>query len=301
MSQVTTRAILAAAVATSGTFTVAYPVGFTAGHFKTGKKHLMNALQRSMEAPKDFTISFGATVATITYLGATTIPAGSEVFVQFDAADMSEPNYTSRRGLTTNALGQQRLMFDNVVGFHLGSPVASSTTALRAAAAIGGAGLITLLAAGQVFDVPRNVQITSSGNDSGTVYTVTGRDEYGAVVVSTITGPNTTTVQGTKAYKSITSISASVTPTGNISIGFGNVLGLPAFIGGAGNIIREILDGAVATAGTLVAGVVSTATAATGDVRGTYVPNSAPDGSRTYQLVVYLEEPTYLGAPQFGS
>jgi hypothetical protein len=299
MTQVTIRTILAAAVATAGTFTVSYPVGFTAGHFKTGKKHLMVALQRTMEAPKDFTISFGAAAATVTYLGATTIPANSEVFVQMDGADMSEPNATSRRAITTNALGQQRIMFDNVVAFHLGSPAASSTTALRAAAAIGSAGAITLLAAGLVFDMPRNVQVTSSGVDTGTTYTVTGKDEYGATVVENITGPNASTTQGKKAFKSITSISAGTTPVGNISLGFGNVLGLPCFIGGAGNIVREILDGAVATAGTLAAGVTSTATATTGDVRGTYIPNSAPDGSRTYQLVVFLEEPTYLGAPQF--
>lgn len=301
MSQISTRVILAANVATSGTFTVAYPAGYTSGHFKTGRRHQMVALQRLMEAPKDFTVSFGATSATVTYLGATTIPAGSEVFVQFDYADMAEPAFSSRRAITTNSIGQQRLFFESVVGINLGSPVAAATAALRASAAVGSAGNIPLLAAGQVFDVPRNVTITSSGVDTGTVYTITGRDEYGSVVISTLTGPNATTVGTTKTYKSVTSISANVTPVGNISIGFGNVLGLPAFIGGAGNILREILDGAVATAGTLVAGVVSTPTAATGDVRGTYVPNSAPDGSRTYQLVAYLEEPTYLGAPQFGS
>jgi hypothetical protein len=299
MSRVTVRTILAAAVATSGTFTVAFPTGFTAGHFKVGKKHRMVALQRLMEAPKDFTVAF-TTLATITYLGATTIPAGSEVFVELDTIDMSEPDYTSRRGLTTSKLGQQRALFDNVVAFHLGSPSTASTTSLRAAAAIGGAGLITLIEAGKTFDVPRCVSITSSGNDSPTTYTVTGVDEYGVTVVENITGPNTTTVNCLKALKTVTSISANVTPTGNISIGNSTKLGLPLFIAGAGSIIREILDNAAATAGTLVAGVVSTPTATTGDVRGTYIPNSAPDGSRTWELVVYLGDPTYLGAPQFG-
>lgn len=299
MSRITQRVVLGTAVATSGTFTVSYPTGYLAGHFRTGKRHRMVALQRLMEAPKDFTIAFNAASATVTYLGATTIPAGQEVFVEMDAADVSEPEFTSRRGLTTNALGQQRVLFENVVAFHLGSPSASSTSSLRAAASHAG-GALTLIAAGQTFDFPRNLQITSSGNESGVTYTVTGRDEYGVTVVENITGPNATTVQGNKAFKSITSVSASGASAGNVSLGPGNRLGFPVFVPGAGSIVREILDNAVATAGTLAAGATGTATATTGDVRGTYIPNSAPDGTRTYELVVYLGDPTYLGAPQFG-
>lgn len=298
MARITIRTILAADVATSGTFTVAFPTGYTAGNFKTGKRHRMNALGRPMEAPKDFTVAF-TTLATITYLGATTIKAGTEVFVELDIADTNEPEYTSRRAVTTNKLGIPRVLWDNVIAFTLGSPKALSTTSLRAAAAIGGAGALTLITAATVFDVPRNVTTTSSGNDSASTYTVVGTDEYGNTLVENIAGGNVATVQGKKAFKTITSITAAGAGTGNISFGHGDVLGLPVFIPGAGNIIREILDSAAATAGTLAAGSTATQTATTGDVRGTYIPNSATDGSRTYQLVVYLEDPTYLGGPQF--
>lgn len=297
MSRITTRTILAAAVATSGTFTVAFPVGYTAGHFKVGKRHRMVALQRLMEAPKDFTVAF-TTLATITYLGATTIPAGTEVFVELDSIDMGEPDFTSRRAITTSRIGQQRALFENVVAFHLGSPAAASTTSLRASAAHAG-GAMTLIAAGQTFDVPRAIQITSAGNDSATIFTVVGTDEYGATLTENVTGPNATSVTGLKAFKTITSVTTPGATVGAVSLGTGTKLGLPVFVPGAGNILREILDSAVATAGTLVAGVVTTPSAVTGDVRGTYIPNSLPDGLRTYQLVAYLEEPTYLGAPQF--
>jgi hypothetical protein len=300
MSRITQATFLSAAVATSGTFTVGYPTGYTPGHFKVGRKHRMVALQRLMEAPKDFTVSFGATVATITYLGATTIPAGAQVFVEFDTADMNEPDLTSRRGLTTSKIGQQRVLFESVVAFTLGSPLALSTTSIRAAAAIGAGGAVSgLLTAGLTMDVPRNVTTTSSGNDAATVYTVTGTDEYGNTLVENIAGGNVATVQGKKAFKTVTGISASAAGVGNISFGRGDTLGLPVHIPGAGNILREIIDGAAATAGTLANGVVVTQTATTGDIRGTYIPNSATDGSRTFEIVAYLADPTYIGGPQF--
>src|SRR3546814_12264627 len=46
-------------------------------------------------APVDFTVSFGASEATITYLGETTLPAGTRVFVQFDelGAGASRPDF----------------------------------------------------------------------------------------------------------------------------------------------------------------------------------------------------------------
>lgn len=295
----TVTAVLGANVATSGTFDVSYPTGFNAGHFKVGRRHRLVANQRSMEAPKDFTISFGASAATITYLGATTIPAGSTVFVELDAGGFSEPDETSIEANLTSKLGTPRVVLNPMVLVEFGAPVALSTTALRAAAAIGGAGAVTLIAAATTFDVPRNVTTTSSGNDSGTTYTVTGEDDYGNTVVENIAGGNIATSQGNKAFKKITSIVASGAGTGNISFGFGDKLGFPVHVPGAGNIVREILDGAAATAGTLAAGSTSTQTATTGDVRGTYIPNSATNGSRTYEVLLALAEPTYRGGPQF--
>jgi hypothetical protein len=96
-------------------------------------------------------------------------------------------------------------------------------------------------------------------------------------------------------------VSLSAASAGNISVGFGNVLGIPAYLPNATFILREIADNATATAGTVVAGLslATRPTATTADVRGTCVPNAAPDGSRDYSLLVALTDPTFLGATQF--
>jgi hypothetical protein len=47
----------------------------------------------------------------------------------------------------------------------------------------------------------------------------------------------------------------------------------------------------------LATGTVSTAT--TADVRGTYDPNVACDGSKGFKLIVALQDPQFLGNPQY--
>ena len=68
---------------------------------------------------------------------------------------------------------------------------------------------------------------------------------------------------------------------------------------GTGYVIRELLNGAPATAGTVVAAVDTAATATTGDVRGTYDPNAAADGDRVFQLFAFLPDPSDRGEAQF--
>jgi hypothetical protein len=148
-------------------------------------------------------------------------------------------------------------------------------------------------------DVPRNIILTSAGNDSGITFSVVGMDVYGNTVKETITGANAGIAAGKKAFSSITSIAASAASADTVKIGWGNVLGLPAFLPNAKHILAEFQDGAAATAGTTVAGVQSKPTATTGDVRGTYVPNAAPDATKAYGLLVALPDPGYLGADQF--
>jgi hypothetical protein len=125
---------------------------------------------------------------------------------------------------------------------------------------------------------------------------VTGTDEYGNVLVES--SASGTSLTGNKAFKTITGISVSADVTG-LTVGTGTKLGLPAFLADTVDVLREILDGAAATAGTIVAGVIATATATTGDVRGTYTPNSAPNGTRVYELIAALRNPAFKGAAQF--
>jgi hypothetical protein len=70
------------------------------------------------------------------------------------------------------------------------------------------------------------------------------------------------------------------------------------FLPQVGAVLGELQDGAKATAGTIVAGVSSVATATTGDVRGTYTPNATPDASKAFQLIVALADPFDMGVSQ---
>ena len=65
------------------------------------------------------------------------------------------------------------------------------------------------------------VSINSSADDSGVTFTITGTDINGKTQTEgAITGPDTTTVQSTLAYKTVTSIVTSGTLTGNVKIGY---------------------------------------------------------------------------------
>lgn len=112
------------------------------------------------------------------------------------------------------------------------SPAAASTTYFRAAAAIAGAGALTLLqsdfaAAGAINGCGYRLTITSSGDDSGTTYTIVGIP-VGSTESTTVTqaGGNPTST-GTTYWQQITSITAGSAATGNVSIGFAANLALP--------------------------------------------------------------------------
>lgn len=284
--------ILASQVATGGTFTVAYPSGYDAGAFKYAKTHKMWALQTLFESPKNFTVSFGAASATVTYNGTTTLPAGTRVSFQFNEQGADD---------VSDAAVQDVIKVDTVpvALVTLGAPATSDDDYFRAAASISAGGALTLLKT--TLDVPRNIIITSAGDDSGDTFTVTGTDQYGATVVETIAGANAGIASGVKAFKTVSGIVASGASAGTVKVGFGDVLGLPFFLGSAAHVLKELQDNAAATAGTAVAGLSpnTKSTATTADVRGTYDPNAACDGSKVFQLLVALPAGAHKGNAQY--
>lgn len=163
-----------------------------------------------------------------------------------------------------------------------------------------GAGVTTRVAADgttrYVLDVPRNVTVAASGANVATV-TVVGYDVYGQRMTETLAAPSTSTVAGNKAFKEILSVTFSATPGSTVSVGFGDKFGLPYRVIDAGYIISVKWAGVLADdAGTFVAAVLTDpATAATGDVRGTYVPTSASNGVR--RLLVHLNLPAIASGP----
>jgi hypothetical protein len=116
---------------------------------------------------------------------------------------------------------------------------------------------------------------------------VRGLDKFGQPLVETITvgaqgaGADNTT-QGLYAFSSVTSIfvpaDVSVAP-GDYEIGFGDKLGLSKPLS-QGGMLAEFMDNAIAVAGTV-------ALSAVGQPFGTYLPNTAPEGTHDY-VVIYI-------------
>lgn len=292
------KVVLGGAVATSGTFTVAYPTGKTLADYENAVGHYFTALGAKYIQPKDFTISFGAGTATITYLGTTTIPTGTELYVQLEEVGNSKPINAFLPGSATKVpVTQLRKL--GVAQIDLGAPATASANAVSLSQSLVTAASPSALLNGATagtLDVARNV-VAAWTNTA--ILTITGKDQYGQTIVEkTASGTSHT---GKKAFKSITSITTNADVTG-LTVGTGLILGLPVYLPTAGYVNAELQDGAtVGSAGTFVAGLaVNTAsTATTADVRGTYAPNAAPDGGKSFSIVVNLPDLDFLGNPQY--
>lgn len=148
-------------------------------------------------------------------------------------------------------------------------------------------------------DCPRAVSITiGTGTIADTAITVSGLDVYGEAMSEVIQTGTTqsTTVNGKKAFFQVTQVAVAGDCGGTVAVGTTDILGSPVRITDAGYIARSGWAGALADdAGTFVAAVTTTATTTSGDVRGTYVPSSAPNGTR--RLVFGILLPAIASGP----
>lgn len=165
----------------------------------------------------------------------------------------------------------------------------NSSVALDGVLATGAAGLKVI-----VLDFPRNVVVTVTHGaavlaESGTI---TGKDVYGRDMSedwSVTAGGVSKTFTGKKAFKQITqvTITAAGDATTNTNvIGIGQVFGFDV-LSTVASAVKEVVDGAVVTTGTLVAA----SAVATADPRGTYSPATAPDGAHDYDAWVISDNP----------
>lgn len=130
--------------------------------------------------------------------------------------------------------------------------------------------------------IARGVQISGVAGGAGGAFTVRGADIYGQNVTQTITvAAGSNTVWGTKAVKYIFSVTPNFTDAGhNYTVGTSDMFGMHFFsnIWEDSNVFWAGLGMAATTGWT--AGVTGTATALTGDVRGTIqVSSNGPLGS----------------------
>lgn len=179
---------------------------------------------------------------------------------------------------------------------YIAQPIALSATAVCAAQAIAAAGNAVINGASAsngvaTFDVPRAVRVVSSGaGDTTQTVTVTGTDVYGQPMTQALTLNGTTVVNGTKAFSRVTRVAVSAAMAGNLSVGSTDILGLPYFVRDRGMIVKAgWADVLAQDAGTFTPAVSLAPSATTGDVRGTYVPSSATDGTRRLVLTFFIE------------
>ncbi len=296
MSSDAVKVVLSADVADGGTMTVGYPDGRSAGSYTGGHDHyVVGTLGRFGVREGTASFSFGASSVTVTNKSGATWPSGSELWVNLDMIG---------EGLRVSP-ADEMVVSGTCAVISLGSPDALDADGVCAAQAVSGAGDLTIngaLASGGVatMDVARGLQaVSSNAGDTTQTLTITGTDHYGETVVETITLNGTTAVSGKKAFRTVTKVTASAGTTGNVSVGTTDVIGLPVFLPGKGFVLSEISDGAKATAATAVAGDSATATATTDEVRRTYNPNAACNGSKSFQLVVALGDVSYAGVKQY--
>lgn len=297
----TVYATASTAVATNGTLTFGYPtingVQTTKGSFGGGLRHtaFVEGNQTVLNWPKDFSLTYNAQASgiTFTYLGSTSIPAGTRVALQLDF-----PGEDS--GVSPYAVRGGRVSGGHLVQVRLGAPLAASATQVVNAQAVANGNLVTLTTP-VTLDTPRGLAYKSSNaGDTTQTLTVIGQDEFGASMTETVTLNGTTAVNGLKAFYKVISYKASAALAGNLSIGTqAGVLGIPVIVNRAGYVVGELQDGAKATAGTVTVADFTIPSATTGDVRGTYTPNSAPDGSKAYELLIYDPEGLNPSLTQF--
>lgn len=143
----------------------------------------------------------------------------------------------------------------------------------------------------------RNIVIKPSSNLDAGSYSIAGRDMYGYKMTETIAG-GSTNLAGKKAFKYISSITNTTTPTSTgVSIGFGDVFGLPMYVPYTGqsltlnwNSSALIATSVPASTTNVILGAPSTATmtSTTADVRGTFTSTTATNGVARVQISVTL-------------
>lgn len=141
-------------------------------------------------------------------------------------------------------------------------------------------------------DVPRAVSVTTgAGTPTIQPVTIRGFDYYGQPMSEVInsSGVASTAVLGKKAFYQISSITVPASTVVTIAVGTTDILGLPVRVVDPAYIARVGYNGVIATdAGTFVAAATATATPTTGDVRGTYLPSVATNGTRRLVMGILL-------------
>ena len=137
-------------------------------------------------------------------------------------------------------------------------------------------------------NTPRALQINTS--TTARTITISGYDYYGQPMTEAITVATAGTAKsGKKAFYQIASATINGTATA-VTIGTADIFGLPVRCFDAGYVVKVGWNNTLAQdAGTFtVADMTNPATSTTGDVRGTYQPSTASDGTKRLVMTIAL-------------
>ena len=186
-------------------------------------------------------------------------------------------------------------------------PQTAATNNIALSQTASGAGAVTLTAGTSTksvvrqdgttviqLDLPRAVKVNCS--TTARAFTVSGYDYYGQAMSELITVATAgTAVTGKKAFFQVSSATIAGSATA-VLIGTSDVLGLPVRVFNVAYVASVKSNSTLAQdAGTFVAADTATATTGTGDVRGTYVPATASDG--TVRTVMTIALPAIAVGP----
>lgn len=148
-------------------------------------------------------------------------------------------------------------------------------------------------------DCARCLTISGVTGVTAIAFTINGLDDFQQAQTQTITGPSgAATVTTAKSFRYVQSITVSGNTTSNVSIGTSDTLGLPHRADSFSYLLSPNFNGTAITASTgfTAADTTSPATAATGDVRGTYALQSAADGTKRFVVAQFLPDTSTVDA-----
>lgn len=139
-----------------------------------------------------------------------------------------------------------------------------------------------------VMDVPRCVRIGGATLGTAASWLIYGTDVYGEGMIEEISTPITgVAVNGVKAFKTITCVAIkNIVSVGSSGVGRADKFGFPFAVAGVWDVLAAWADVTAQTLSTttVTAAVATTATARSGDIRGTFNPTTASDGSVKYRV-----------------
>lgn len=139
--------------------------------------------------------------------------------------------------------------------------------------------------------VARNIRVSGTVSTAAGQVTVRGLDIYQTPMTETRTTTQSAAITSLqKAFRYVSSITFSGNSISNVSVGTGDVFGIPYRADDFGEINVCWNSVRITSATGFVAASTTTATSATGDVRGTYiVPTTSANGSARLTIGVELQ------------